>query len=268
MRNSTLRLPKIAVKSRLYKTLACALPAFGALLFTAPQVKAVTLTYSEATQKIAPWFDFQGRFDLPFNLFLKGNVGLAPNLASFVNPLPASGGSSGLAAEIDRFINFDVLASGNLDLGYRFDLVDLNLGIGKLQANISPYAGYKHMFTFTGTLNEQTYSQLPGIHYGTQLNVGLPLGFSAYAFAEATSLLNGSFEKGGVSETLLTNGTTLPGFGVGLNWDLPFVKLASAYVGYKGFYLPEDLRLSSSLSGNTTLIHGVSIGATLLWFGI
>lgn len=256
------------LKNRSFQIIACALPVLSAVLFTAPQAKAVTLTYSEATQKIAPWFDFQGSFDLPFNLFLKGNVGLAPDLASFVNPLPASSGSSGLAAEIDRWINFDVLASGNIDLGYRFNLVDLNLGIGKLQANISPYAGYKHMFTFTGTLNEQTYTQLPGIHYGTQVNVGLPLGFSAYAFAEATSLLNGSFQKGGVSETLMANGTTLPGFGAGINWDLPFVKLASAYVGYKGFYLPEDLRLSSNLSGDTTLIHGVSIGATLLWFGI
>jgi hypothetical protein len=256
------------MKNRLFKSLASTLCVFSVMATAMPQAKAVTLTYSEATQKIAPWFDFQGNFDLPFNLFIKGNVGLAPDLASFVNPLPASSGSSGLAAEIDRYINFDVLASGNLDLGYRFNLLDLNLGIGKLQANLSPYAGYKHMWTFTGTLNEQTYTQLPGIHYGTQLNVGLPLGFSAYAFAEATSLLNGSFQKGGVSETLMANGTTLPGFGVGLNWDLPFVKLASAYVGYKGFYLPEDLRLSSSLSGDTTLIHGVSIGATLLWFGI
>lgn len=260
--------PQNRLSRPLLKSLLGILPMLGLMVITAPQAHAITLTYSEATQKIAPWFDFKGDFDLPFNLFIKGNVGLAPDLASFVNPLPASSGSSGLAAEIDRFINFDVLASGNIDLGYRFKLVDLNLGIGKLQANLSPYAGYKHMWTFTGTLNEQTYTQLPGIHYGTQLNVGLPLGFSAYAFAEATSLLNGSFEKGGVSETLMANGTTLPGFGLGLNWDLPFVKLASAYVGYKGFYLPEDLRLSSNLSGDTTLIHGVSIGATLLWFGI
>ena len=229
--------------------------------------QAITLTYSEATEKVAPWFDFKGTFNLPFNLFLQGGVELAPDLASFVNPLPTSG-STGLAAEIDRYINFDVLASGNLNLGYNFDLFNINLGIGSLQANIGPYAGYKHIWTFTGTLNEQTYTQLPGLNYGAQFNLGLPLGFNAYAFAEATSLLNGSFEQGGVSETLQANGTTLPGFGVGLNWELPFVNLASAYVGYKGFYLPADLRLSNSLSGDTTLIHGVSIGASILWFGV
>lgn len=252
----------------MFKSL-CKLAGVAAALSTlALPAQAITLTYSETTQKIAPWFDFQGRFALPFNLFLQGNVGLAPDLASFVNPLPNQSNSSGLAAEIDRFINFDVLASGSLALGYRFDLFNLNLGIGSLQADLSPYAGYRHMWTFTGTLNSQTYSQLPGLHYGTQLNVGLPLGFSAYAFAEATSLLNGTYETGGVSETLQANGTTLPGFGAGVNWELPFVKLATAYVGYKGFFLPTDLRLSNSLSGDTTLVHGVSIGASFLWFGI
>ncbi len=253
------------MKQRLLKSLlACC--ALSAPFFSAP-AEAITFTYSETTQKIAPWFDFKGDFNLPFNLFIKGGVGLAPDLSSFVNPLPASN-SSGLAAEIDRFINADILASGNLNLGYRFQLFDLNLGIGSVNANISPYAGYRHMYTFTGTLSEQTSTQLPGLHYGAQFNLGLPLGFSGYAFAEATSLLNGSFERGGVQETLQANGTTLPGFGAGVNWQLPFVNLASAYIGYQGFFLPSDLRLSSSLSGDTTLVHGVSIGASFLWFGI
>ena len=245
--------------------------SLSTLTFTIPSLtptaKAITLTYSETTEKVAPWFDFKGDFNLPFNLFLKGGIGFAPDLSSFVNPLPASG-SNGIAGEIDRFINADILASGNLNLGYRFQLFDLNLGVGNLKANISPYAGYRHMYTFTGTLSEQTHTQLPGLHYGAQFNLGLPLGFSGYAFAEATSLIDGSFEKGGVKETLKTNGTTLPGFGAGLNWQLPFVNLASAYIGYQGFFLPSDLRLSSSLSGDTTLVHGVSIGANILWFGI
>ena len=229
--------------------------------------QAITFTYSEDTQRVAPWFDFKGDFNLPFNLFLKGQIGLAPDLSSFVNPLPQQSGG-GLAAEIDRFINADVLASGSLSLGYRFSLFDLNLGIGSLNANIGPYLGYRHLYTFTGTLSDQTQTQLPGLHYGAQLNVGLPLGFSGYAFAEATSLLDGSFTRGDNTQPLQANGTTLPGFGVGVNWQLPFINLASAYLGYQGFFLPRDLRLSPTLSGDTTLVHGVSIGANILFFGI
>lgn len=255
-----------------------ALNTFKAPLFTAicaasllltPAAQAVTLTYSETTQKVAPWFKFEGDYNLPFNLFVKGHVGFAPDLSSFINPLPASqSSSSGLAAEIDRFVNFDALADANLNLGYRFQLFDVDALVGHIQGNISPYAGYRHIWTFTGTLSNQTYTQMPGLHYGAQFNLGLPLGFTGYAYGEATTLLGGSFEQGGVSQPLQSQGQTLPGFGVGVNWQLPFLNLASAYVGYNGFFLPTDLRKSATLSGEQTLVHGVSLGASVLWFGI
>lgn len=240
-----------------------------ALSLFASSAQAVTLTYSDTTGKIAPWFEFKGDFDLPFNLFLNGHVGFAPDLSSFINPLPPGGSGSGtVAQQIDRFVKFDTLADANLNLGYRFRLFDLDALIGHISGNISPYLGYRHIWTYTGTLNQQTFSQMPGLHYGAQFNLGLPLGFSGYAYAEATSLLGGSIDQGSGSQSLDTHGVTLPGFGTGVNWELPFIDLASAYLGYRGFFLPSDLRQSNQLSGDISLVHGVSLGARILWFGI
>jgi hypothetical protein len=96
----------------------------------------------------------------------------------------------------------------------------------------------------------------------------LPLGFSGFAYAEASTLLGGTYSLGGESQSLATNNTTLPSYGVGVNWSLPVLNMASVYAGYRGFFLPADLRQGPVLSGDLELVHGVSIGASLLWFGI
>lgn len=230
---------------------------------------AVTLTYSDKTQKVAPFFDFRGSYDLPFNLNVNGYLGFAPDLSSFISPFPQAAASGDvLKDQISNWARWDTLADFNLNLGYKFGLFDV-VGIS---GAIVPYVGYRHMFTFTGNFDgsqvKPTNSQAQGIHYGARFNLGLPLGFSGFAYAEASTLVGGSFESNGSSTALQTNGMTLPGYGLGLNWQLPFVNLASAYAGYRGFFLPTDLRLDSNLDSGTTLIHGLSLGVNFLFFGI
>ncbi|MEZ0368739.1 MAG: hypothetical protein ACAI44_06555 [Candidatus Sericytochromatia bacterium] len=236
------------------------------LLPLAAPASAFTLTYSDKTQKVAPFFDFRGSYDLPFNLNVNGYVGIAPDLSSFISPLPASSSSgSDLASQISQYVKWDSMADLNLNLGYRFQLFDV---IG-LSGSLMPYLGYRHMFTFTGAFNgTNTNTQAQGAHYGARFTLGLPLGFTGFAYAEASSLFGGSFEQGGTSSALQTNGVTLPGYGLGVNWQLPFLNLASAYAGYRGFFLPTDLRLDNNLDSGITLVHGLSLGFNVLFFGV
>lgn len=247
--------------------LAASLSVLG--LATPRPAEALTLTYSERTQRVAPYFEFRGGYDLPFNLNISGYGAFAPDLSSFVNPLPDSASTGNLLTdEINRLVRWDTLADVNLNLGYRFRLFDLDAMIGRINASLVPYAGYRQFWTFTGTLDSQTNTAAGGLHYGARFNLGLPLGFSGFAYAEASTLLNGNYSQGGESQSLATNNTTLPGYGVGVNWSLPLLNMASVYAGYRGFFLPADLRQGPALSGDIELVHGLSIGASLLWFGI
>lgn len=227
--------------------------------------QAITITYSDKTQKVAPYFDFRGSFDLPFNLNLNGGLGVAPDLASFISPLAAPSSGTSLADQISQYVKWDSLLDVNLNLGYRIRLFD---GLG-FSGTLMPYLGYRHLFTFTGAFNgTSTNTQAQGVHYGGRFSLGLPLGFSAYAFAEATTLFGGSFDQGDTHSALVTNSETLPGFGLGVNWQLPLLNLASAYAGYKGFFLPTDLRLDNQLDSGLTLINGFNFGLNFLFFGI
>lgn len=251
------------------KRLALAFALSLPLLSLATPSQAITLTYSDKTQKVAPYFDFRGSYDLPFNLNVNGYVALAPDLSSFVTPELSNStatSNSDIASQIGAMIKWDTLADVNLNLGYKFALFDV-LGFN---ASITPYLGYRQFWTFTGNANNQsTNTSAQGAHYGGRFNLGLPLGFSAFAYAEASTLFAGSIETGGVSQPIVTNNLTLPGFGLGLNWQLPFVNLASAYVGYKGFFLPTDLRHSDTTFNNgISLVNGISFGFNVLFFGI
>lgn len=241
------------MKAFTYLTLSLAV--LGSSLYTS-RVEAITITYSDKTQKPAALLEFRGNYDLPFNLNINGYIAGAPDLASFISPINSAA------------FKWDMLADTNLNLGYRFQLFDIDAFIGHIQSSIMPYAGYRQYWTFTGDLDGQTNSSASGLHYGARLNVGLPLGLSGYAYAEASSLISGSFEQGGNAEPLQTNGLTLPGYGLGLNWTLPILNAASVYAGYRGFFLPGDLRMSNAYNGSMELIHGISIGASILWFGI
>ncbi|PKL75325.1 MAG: hypothetical protein CVV27_15970 [Candidatus Melainabacteria bacterium HGW-Melainabacteria-1] len=257
------------IPSRLLRSLCGSLALSCLLLPLSQAASAVTLTYSDKTQKVAPFFDFRGSYDLPFNLNVNGYLGFAPDLSSFISPFPSAAGSGDvLKDQISNWARWDTLADLNLNIGYRFQLFDV---VG-LNGSIMPYLGYRHMFTFTGNFDGNqvtpTNSQAQGIHYGARFNLGLPLGFSGFAYAEASSLVGGSFEQSGTTTAMMTNGVTLPGYGVGINWQLPFINLASAYAGYRGFFLPTDLRLDANLNEGVTLVHGLSLGANFLFFGI
>lgn len=247
---------------RLMLALALSLP----MLALAAPSQAITITYSDKTQKVAPYFDFRGSYDLPFNLNINGYAAFAPDLSSFVTPIPTAGVSnSDIASQIGSMIKWDTLADVNLNLGYRFALFDA-LGFS---GTIMPYLGYRHFWTFTGDANGQnTNTSAQGAHYGGRFTLGLPLGFSAYAYGEASTLFAGSFEQGGTTTPITTNSLTLPGFGLGVNWQLPFINLASAYVGYKGFFLPADLRRDATFDSGTELVNGFSFGLNFLFFGI
>ncbi|MGV3526457.1 MAG: hypothetical protein ACO1RX_19725 [Candidatus Sericytochromatia bacterium] len=244
--------------------------ALLASISLAAAAEAVTLTYSDKTQRVAPYFEFRGSQDLPFNLNINGSVGFAPDLSSFITPFPHSASTGNvLSDQINNWARWDNLVDANLNLGYRFQLFDVNALIGQVNGHLMPYAGYRQLWTNTGALNgDQLSTQAGALHYGARFTLGLPLGFSGFAYGEASSLLSGSVSRNGMSEALATNGVTLPGYGVGVNWNFPFLNLASVYAGYRGFFLPEDLRLGNSLNGQLTLVHGVSLGASVLWFGI
>lgn len=234
------------------------------------QAQALTVTYSDKTQRIAPYFDFRGDYDLPFNLNLSGSLGITPDLASFVPPLVSSGnaGADPLSQILGR-LKWDTLADLQLNAGYNLNLFSLDLGLGKLSTTLTPYLGYRHMFTSTGGLSTSpTNSQLMGINYGARVRVGLPLGFSGYGYVGASSLVGGSIDQGSGSQPINTQGLVLPEFGAGASWHLPIIDLASVYLGYRGFFLPADLRLSNSLSNGSVLVHGLSAGVNVLFFGI
>ncbi|PIQ28386.1 hypothetical protein COW36_03850 [bacterium (Candidatus Blackallbacteria) CG17_big_fil_post_rev_8_21_14_2_50_48_46] len=236
------------------------------------QAQALTFTYSDKTQRVAPYFDFRGDYDLPFNLNIAGSLGFTNDLSSFVSPLsPGSGNAAGsdLLSQALSQIKWDALTDLQLNLGYNFNFVNLDLGIGKVAATVTPYLGYRHMFTSTGSLSASpTNSQLMGVNYGARLKIGLPLGFSGYGYLAASSLLSGSLDQGSGGTPIQTNGMVLPEFGAGAAWHLPILDLASIYLGYRGFFLPNDLRLSSSFTNGSSLVHGVSAGVNVLFFGI
>lgn len=242
----------------------------GLGLLTVQKAEAITFTYSERTKEVSPFIELKGDYDLPFNINLAGGVGLAPNLSGFVLPVEESQvNNSDPLSQIKSLISWDVLADVNANLGYNFNLFDVNMGVGNLTGVITPYAGYRHMFTFTGQLdNENVNTQTQGINYGGKFKVGLPLGFSGYGFVEGTSLIGGTFERGSDSQPIQTNGMILPSFGAGVAWKLPVVNLANIYLGYKGFYLPRDLRIAPNYSPNTELVHGISAGFNVLFFGV
>lgn len=235
-----------------------------------PPAQAITITYSETTQRPAPLFEFRGNYDLPFNLNINGSAAFAPDLASFVTPIASSSASSGnvLRDLINNAITVDTLTDLNLNLGYKIDLFDLNALIGQISGNIMPYAGYRHYFTYTINQGDQITSNAGGPNYGARFNLGLPLGFTGYAYAEASTLLGGQYEFAGNSSELQTQNLTLPAYGLGVNWTLPIFNAASLYAGYRGFFLPADLRQGASYSGDLELIHGLSFGGSILFFGI
>jgi hypothetical protein len=240
-------------------------------LWIMPKAEAVTFTYSDKTQRIAPYFDFRGDYDLPFNLNISGSLGFTTDLASFVPPLAVSTGSGGsdLLSQAISNLKWDALVDLQLNAGYNFQLLGLDLGIGKLTTTLTPYAGYRHMFTSTGSITAApTNSQLMGLNYGAKVKVGLPLGFTGYGFLGASTLMGGSLDQGGGAVAIDTKGMTLPEFGFGAAWNLPIFNLASVYLGYRGFFLPSDLRLSASLDNGTSLVHGLSAGFNILFFGI
>lgn len=245
----------------------------GSLLtahFTVPQAQALTITYSDKTQRIAPYFDFRGAYDLPFNLHVSASLGITPDLASFVPPLISSGHTAtDPLSQILSQLKWDTLVDLQLNAGYNFHLLHLDLGLGSLSTTLTPYLGYRHMFTSTGGLGSApTQSQLMGVNYGARLRVGLPLGFSGYGYVGASSLFAGSIDQGSGNQPIDTKATILPEFGVGASWHLPVIDLASVYLGYRGFFLPADLRLGTSLSHGNILIHGLSAGVNVLFFGI
>ncbi|MGE3728542.1 MAG: hypothetical protein AB7I41_23530 [Candidatus Sericytochromatia bacterium] len=252
-------------------TLALAAASFA----LAPQAEAITITYSDKTQRVAPYFDFRGDYDLPFNLNVSGSLGFTPDLSSFVPPLAVSSGNTGsdLLSQAIASIKWDTLFDLQLNAGYNLQLLGLDIGIGKISTTVTPYLGYRHMFTSTGSLTSAltatpTNSQLMGVNYGAKLKLGLPLGFSGYGYVGASTLLGGSIDQGSGATPINTKNMTLPEFGLGAAWNLPIFNLASIYLGYRGFFLPSDLRLNSSLDNGTSLVHGLNGGINVLFFGI
>lgn len=261
----------------------------GCGLLLAQSAQAVQLTFSENTNQMGTIIRLGGGVPLPANLSLNAGIGIAPNnLGSIIKPEKPDTSLLG--------IKWDALLDLDLNIAYDWTIISAEFGpLGEFKPTLSPYLGYRHMFTWTGqpevslSLNPSAAlksfnTQLGGINAGLKFNLTLPLGFSAYADGGATILTGGGFSgdfdvnitdkddkvlKTVKEGNINTNGTLLPHVGVGARWALPFLELASLYAGYNLLFLPDNLRYKTdTLSGKNSMVHSVNFGLNILFFSI
>lgn len=285
------------MKQKVFSTL---IASTMTLAIVAPQAQALTFTYSDKTEKIAPYIGFRPDFNVgPLNF--SGGIGGTWELSSFVDPLPKSESfqnkltnsiSSGTLPSTKDLLdtqvfNFDGLLDLDANLGFNFKVAD----VAGLTTTVTPYLGWRHMFTATtgpsandlinatslepsafgeDLLKKSRNSNLGGLNYGGKVNVAFLNGLlSLYGVLGATTLMTGSMSENDVSTEIKTNGMTLPRLGAGAAVDLKLLRL---YAGYEGVFLPNDLRLATELTNGTTTVHtfnvGFNIGFGPLGFGI
>ena len=253
----------------------------GASLFFAQSAQAFQFTYSDSTKQPGAIINLRGGIPIPgLNISINGGLGIAPNnLGSIIKPEVES------TSPVN--INWDVLLDTDINVAYDWTIMNAELGVlGSFKPTLSPYLGYRHMFTWSGrpdvsvSLSANPLSvkalsfntQLKGVNFGLKLGSTFPLGFSAYADAGATALIGGNysgdFEVNGKKEgSIDPKGNLLPRVGLGARWS--FMELASLYAGYDLMFLPNDLRFQKDvLSGDKAMVHSLNLGFSLLFFSI
>lgn len=226
--------------------------------------QALSFTYSDKTKKNTIIFDINGGTNLPFNLYASAGVEILPFYADIVGPNPVTKG-----------ISNDFMVNPEINLGYNFNLFNAETIVGDFSPTLTPYVGYKHFFAYTPSLSlsstplSQSWSNAGGINYGLRFSSSIPLGFSVYADAGATSLLNGSWSQKNpnTSGTINANGLFLPHVGAGAKFNL--FNLLTLSAGYKLLYIPDIRTPNAPLNdASKTMVHSLDVGLSFLFFSI
>ena len=236
------------------------------ILFVQLPAQSINISYSDKTKKNSVIFTFKGGTNLPFNLGINGGIDLYPGYSSMVGELNGSSNE-----------RWSVLGTGELNLLYNWNILDVKTLAGDFNPTISPFIGYKHYFSSTGvgglSLSQieptSIFSNAGGINYGLRFSSNLPLGFYVYAEGGATSLLNGSWNqyKPDTSGSVTGNGLLLPNASIGASFNL--FNLASLRTGYNLRYIPDIRNPNSPLSDSSkSLIHSFEVGLSFLFFSI
>ena len=228
--------------------------------------QAINITYSEKTKKNSVIFTFKGGANLPFNFGINAGVDLYPSYSSLVGTLNNSDNE-----------RWSFLGTGEINLLYNWNLLDVKTLVGDFTPTISPFIGYKHYFSNTGigglSLSQveptSISSNAGGINYGLRFSSNLPLGFHVYAEGGATSLLNGSWGQSRPDDNglVLGNGLVLPNASVGASFNL--FNIATARAGYNLRYIPDIRKPDAALNdASKALIHSFEVGLSFLFFSI
>lgn len=234
----------------------------------ANQAQAVSISYSDKTQKTSLILDFKAGTNLPFNFGINGGLQIMPSYSSLVGSLTNTGTGDERAS---------ILTTGEINLLYNINLFDAKTIVGEFNPTISPYLGYKHYFSYTATGGLSTSqleptsvtSNIGGINYGLRFSTNLPLGFQVFAEGGATSLLKGSWNQSNPSNSGAVDGNSLllPTASVGASFNL--LNVLTLHAGYNLRYIPDIRTTSTPLSNDSkALVHSLDVGLSFLFFSI
>jgi len=235
--------------------------------FTVSEAQAISLAKSEKTDQTTIIFKLNGGVDLPFNLSLSGGAEIIPFYSSLV-------GKNQLFSGNELWSTF---VGAEANLGYRFNLFKAETPLGNFNPTLTPFVGYKHFFSHTGTSEGLSLNNLApatgvanigGINYGLRFTSDLPLGFNFYAEGGGTSLLNGSYSQGNTENNgnISGSGIFLPVLRAGASWNI--FQLASISVGYGLSMLP-DIRNKEILKDTSLVpIQSIDLGLRILFISI
>lgn len=239
--------------------------ASGILLASSLPANAIGITFSEKTGKPSTIINFRGGSNLPLNLSANAGLEFMPSYSDIV----------GKSANDERWSTmFNVDAT----IQYNWTLIDAKTILGNFNPTFSPYLGYKHFFSHTGTgglsldqLQPTTsFLNTGGVKYGVRFSTDIPLGFNLYADGGAVTLLNTNpmEEKvGSVASSVRGNGLMLPQASAGISWSL--LNIVTLRAGYSLLSVPDIRNTSSPLDiNNRTSVHSIDVGASFLFFSI
>lgn len=243
-----------------------ALVLAGSMFYSAP-ANAIGITFSEKTNKNAAVISFRGGANLPLNLGLSAGIEYLPSYSAIVGDFKSDTGAE----------RWSMMGNGDITLNYNWNLLDAKTILGDFNPTLSPYVGYKHFFSHTGTgglaldkLEPTTsFSSVGGVKYGLRFASSLPLGFHVFAEGGATTLLKGTWSqnKPDSSGTIDGNGLMLPHAGVGASFNL--LNIFTLRAGYNILYFPDIRNPSAPLSlDSRSMVHSIDLGASLLFFSI
>jgi opacity protein-like surface antigen len=235
------------------------------LIVSTLPANAIGITFSEKTGKPSTIINLRGGTNLPLNFSANAGLEFMPSYSDIV----------GKSSENERW---STMANVDATLQYNWTLIDAKTLLGNFNPTFSPYLGYKHFFSHTGTgglaldqLQPTTsFLNTGGVKYGLRFSTDIPLGFNLYADAGAINLLNTNpveDKVGSIATSVRGNNLMLPHAGAGISWSL--LNIVTLRAGYNFISVPDIRNTSSPLDlNNRTAVQSIDIGASFLFFSI